>query len=138
MPWNPIQKFLITERPAGMTFTDVLRDVVGNPFRPVLLKDVQAHLSPEVQAIVCSIYEERRLEELPVLADALEEAGCVNTTFLDHLRSPQPHSHACWALALARGASDPPVYTQFDLLEAERRLEEKRRLARLQRPVEGS
>src|SRR5262245_41680867 len=46
---DPVWHFLTTDRPAGMTFTDVLRDVVGNPFRPVFLKDMKAHLSPAVQ-----------------------------------------------------------------------------------------
>jgi hypothetical protein len=37
-------------------------------------------------------------EELPVLADALEEAGCTDAGLLAHLRDPGPHFPGCWAL----------------------------------------
>jgi hypothetical protein len=46
------------------------------------------------------IYEERRFEDLPILADALEEAGCINHTILAHLRSPGPHARGCWPVDL--------------------------------------
>ncbi len=124
-PWSVSAWLLLTtDRPAHMGLADILRDVVGNPFRPVLLKDVEAHLSPAVQAVARSIYEERRLEELPVLADTLEEAGCQNATLLEHLRSKGPHTWACWALALARRASAPPPYAVREIDTADRVREE--------------
>ena len=36
--------------------------------------------------------DEGRFDELPVLADALEDAGCDASRLLDHLRSPGPHA----------------------------------------------
>lgn len=89
-----------------MRFTDhdqgqvaeVLRCVFGNPFRPVTLcgcdPDVGINicewcelLTPTVRAIAAAIYEERRFEDAPVLADALEEAGVdQNEELMLHLR----------------------------------------------------
>jgi len=42
-------------------------------------------------------------DRLPILADALEEAGCDNAEFLNHCRGPGPHVFGCWALDLVRG-----------------------------------
>jgi hypothetical protein len=44
-------------------------------------------------------------DRLPVLADALEEAGCTNADILDHLRGPGPHARGCWAVDLLLGKS---------------------------------
>jgi hypothetical protein len=43
-------------------------------------------------------YTEKAWELLPVLADALEDAGCEDTTLLEHLRHGGPHVRGCWAL----------------------------------------
>jgi hypothetical protein len=87
----------------------LLRDLFGNPFRPVALDS--AWLSPTVTALAQAAYEERTLPSgeleparLAVLADALEEVGCTEAAVLDHLRGPGPHVRGCWAvdLVLAR------------------------------------
>ena len=49
------------------------------------------------------IYQERAFERLPILADALEEAGCDDPDILSHLRGPGPHVRGCWALDLVLG-----------------------------------
>jgi hypothetical protein len=46
------------------------------------------------------IYDERRFADLPILADALEEAGCTNTDILDHCRLPGEHVRGCWVVDL--------------------------------------
>ena len=46
------------------------------------------------------IYEERRWGDLPVLADALEEAGCADREILDHCRRPGEHGPGCWVIDL--------------------------------------
>jgi hypothetical protein len=43
--------------------------------------------------------------DLPILADALEDAGCANADLLGHLRGPGPHVRGCWALDLILGKS---------------------------------
>ena len=48
-------------------------------------------------------YDERAFERLPVLADALEDAGCGDAEILDHLRAPKLHARGCWVLDLLLG-----------------------------------
>jgi hypothetical protein len=83
---------------------DLLRDILGNPFGapPVLSSNF---LTLTVRAIARTIYEERCFVDLPILADALEEAGCTNTEILDHCRRRGPHARGCWALDLVLGKS---------------------------------
>jgi hypothetical protein len=77
----------------------LLCDIFGLlPFRSVGLDT--AWISPAATALAQSIYEERRFEELPLLADALEEAGCTDADLLAHLRSGGPRARGCWALDL--------------------------------------
>ncbi len=53
-----------------------------------------------------TIYEERRFDNLPILADALEEAGCDNPAILGHLRQQgQVHVRGCWCLDAVLGKS---------------------------------
>jgi hypothetical protein len=87
----------------------ILRDVIGNPFRPVLLNP--AWQTPTVVSLAQAAYDNRSLPagtldpaRLAVLADALEEAGCNNSDILFHLRSSGPHVRGCWPvdLVLAR------------------------------------
>jgi len=83
-------------RQAGM-----LRDIVGDPFRPVPVD--MAWLERHgglVGSITRSIYDEGRFGDLPVLADALEDAGCAAAELLGHLRGPGPHVRGCWAVEL--------------------------------------
>jgi hypothetical protein len=79
----------------------LLRDICGNPFRPVTLDP--AWTTPTVVQLARSLYEERRFQDLPVLADALEEAGCQDQSILEHLRSTGPHVRGCWPLDLILG-----------------------------------
>jgi hypothetical protein len=53
-----------------------------------------------IPAIAHRIYEERRFADLPILADALEEAGCTDESILDHCRKPAEHVPGCWVLDL--------------------------------------
>jgi len=55
--------------------------------------------------LATSIYEQRAFHRLPLLADALEDAGCTDAELLGHLRGPGPHVRGCWALDLVLGKS---------------------------------
>jgi hypothetical protein len=79
----------------------ILRDIIGNPFRPVALDP--AWRTPAVFHLAQALYDDRAFDQLPILADALEEAGCREQSVLDHLRSPGPHVRGCWALDLILG-----------------------------------
>jgi pSer/pThr/pTyr-binding forkhead associated (FHA) protein len=56
-----------------------------------------------VVALARRIREGHRTDLLPVLADALEEAGCSDAELLGHLRGPGPHVRGCWAVDLLTG-----------------------------------
>jgi hypothetical protein len=91
-----------------LTHANLLRDLFGNPFRPVAINAFW--LTPSVRSLATAAYEERILPSgeldtarLAVLADALEEAGCDNADILTHLRSPGPHVRGCWAVDLLLG-----------------------------------
>jgi hypothetical protein len=75
--------------------------VFGNPFRPVQLNP--SWLTPAVCSLSRTIYDERRFEDLPILADALEEAGCLHSDILNHCRGPRLHVRGCWAVDLVLG-----------------------------------
>lgn len=80
---------------------DLLRCVFGNPFRkPAFPK---AWRTETVIALATGIYEGRAFDRLPILADALEEAGCDDPAMLTHLRDTGPHTRGCWVLDLALG-----------------------------------
>jgi hypothetical protein len=81
---------------------DLLRDIIGNPFRPAPHVDptVLAWNAGTVVRLAQMIYDERCFTNLPILADALEEAGCTNSDILDHCRGPGPHILGCWVVDL--------------------------------------
>jgi hypothetical protein len=79
----------------------LLRDLFGNPFRPVAVDP--GWLTPEVVHLAQSIYDDRAFDHLPALADALEEAGWTNADLLNHCRQPGPHVRGCWVLDLVLG-----------------------------------
>jgi hypothetical protein len=82
----------------------ILRDIVGNPFRPVPVSPAWlAWDSGTVGKLAQTIYDERAFDRLPVLADALEEAGCADEAILSHLRGHGPHYRGCWAVDLLLG-----------------------------------
>ncbi len=78
---------------------DLVRCIFGNPFRPVAADPAWlAWNGGIVPRMARAIYEERAFDRLPVLADALEEAGCAERAFLENCRSGGPHARACWVL----------------------------------------
>lgn len=83
---------------------DLLRCIVGNPFRPVELDTAWlAYSDAAVVKIATVVYEERAWDRIPILADALEDAGCANTDILEHCRGPGPHVRGCWVVDLLLG-----------------------------------
>jgi len=84
-----------------MKQTVLLHDIIHNHFRPIALDP--AWLTSTVQALAQSIYVDRAFNHLPVLGDALEEAGCDNPNILDHCRNKGPHVQGCWVVDLVLG-----------------------------------
>jgi hypothetical protein len=81
----------------------LLRDIIGNTFRPVGVD--HAWLTPSVVELASTIYSERAFDRMPILADALEEAGCTNQDILNHSRSGSEHVRGCWVVDLVLGKS---------------------------------
>ena len=79
----------------------LLRDVVGNPFRPARFD--RRSRSSDVTGLAAGIYEGRAFDRLPVLADALMDAGCDDEAMLAHCRSDDPHVRGCWVVDLVLG-----------------------------------
>jgi hypothetical protein len=82
----------------------LLRDVVGNPFRPVKLRPALLKWNGgTIPKLAQAIDEGRTFADLPVLADALEEAGCGDESVLAHCRGAGPHVRGCWVIDLILG-----------------------------------
>jgi hypothetical protein len=79
----------------------ILRDIFDNPFRPVQF-DASWRTRTAV-AVAQVIYDERNFGLLPVLADALEDAGCEDADVLSHCRHPGEHVRGCWVVDLVLG-----------------------------------
>ncbi|MCI0460485.1 MAG: hypothetical protein L0Z62_26320 [Gemmataceae bacterium] len=77
----------------------LLRELFGDPFRPVVVE--ASWLTSNGQAVrhlAREIYQRCRFQELPILADALEEAGCQDEAILTHCRAPAEHVRGCWVV----------------------------------------
>jgi hypothetical protein len=130
----------------------LIRDVVGNPWRPHPFSEpvrslaeldrmpassrfrrVGPHMKERIERIpdwltdhvvsmAQAIYDDRDFISLPILADALSDAGCNNADLLSHLRQPSHvhgtqcrdqdgvcvwesvvHCRGCWAVDLLLG-----------------------------------
>jgi hypothetical protein len=90
------------ERQAQAT---LLHDLFGNPFRSSsrLPPHVLAWNDGTVLHVARGIYDKRVFDSLPILADALLDAGCDNETLIQHCRSEGPHVQGCWAVDLILG-----------------------------------
>jgi hypothetical protein len=96
--WQAASAFvMVPECRAGED--EFLRDVVGNPFRPAVVNAAWlAWNDRAIQKIAQHSYNDYAFDNLPVLADALEEAGCTDADILGHLRGPGPHVRGCWVV----------------------------------------
>jgi hypothetical protein len=75
----------------------VLRDLFGNPFRRFAAPH-SARAAGVVGLLAESIYADRAFDRLPILADALEEAGFTEPDVLNHCRDGAEHARGCWVL----------------------------------------
>jgi hypothetical protein len=90
--------------------SDLLHCICGPVlFRPLppVTPAVLAWQGGTVGRLAAAVYKDRAFtpEQVGVLADALEDAGCDKPDLLDHLRGPGPHVRGCWVLDLLLGKS---------------------------------
>jgi hypothetical protein len=74
----------------------LVRDLFGNPFHAVAL--LPEWRTSAVISLTQSMYVSRDFSSMPMLSDALQDAGCDIAEILDHCRSPGPHVRGCWVV----------------------------------------
>ncbi|MBA4062241.1 MAG: hypothetical protein C0501_00780 [Isosphaera sp.] len=80
-----------------------MREIVGNPFRPVAFDPGWG--TDTVLSLARGMYAGRDFAAMPILADALQDAGCEDDQVLTHCRGPGPHVRGCWVVDLVLGKS---------------------------------
>jgi hypothetical protein len=94
----------VAQQSASELLAEFLRDIFGNPFRPVWVHpDSLTWNDGTVPKLAQTIYDDRRFDLLPILADALEEAGCDHADVLAHCRGSGSHVRGCWVVDLLLG-----------------------------------
>lgn len=95
---------------------DLYREIIGNPFRDYRVQPnfagggvqypdgSRCQISETAKQIAKGITLDGGYDRMPILADAMEDAGCVDRVMLDHLRSVTAiHVRGCWALDVILG-----------------------------------
>jgi hypothetical protein len=109
--WDAWRALCIDQAVFGEPFTSdapalarqLLRDIFGNPFRPVAFDP--AWRTSTVVALAQQMYDSRDFGLMPILGDALQDAGCDSADILDHCRGDGPHVRGCWVVDLVLGKS---------------------------------
>jgi hypothetical protein len=82
--------------------THLIRCIFGNPFRPVAFNP--AWRTDTAVALAQQMYDSRDFSTMPILADALQDAGCEDAAILSHCRdAKQTHVRGCWVCDLVLG-----------------------------------
>lgn len=79
----------------------LLRNIIGNPYRPVTFDP--SWRTETVLALARQMYESRDFPAMPILADALQDAGCDDAEILNNCRGPGPHTRGCWVVDMILG-----------------------------------
>jgi len=93
---EPIQERRVQAEQAAQSL--LLRDVFGNPFCHVTFSS--SWRTETAITLAQQMYEARDFSAMPILADALQDAGCDSADALDHCRGPGPHVRGCWVVDL--------------------------------------
>jgi hypothetical protein len=99
--WDPTGELFKTEEKAQCR---LLHDLLGDSFCSAFVhpKKLWARKRNALN-LAHTIYDDRAFDRLPVLADALEDAGCNNADILNHCRQPSEHVRGCWVVDLLLG-----------------------------------
>jgi hypothetical protein len=85
---------------------DMVRELFANPCDAIFVDPSWGACNDRIVVRLAeAIYGEHGFDRLPILADALEDAGCSDAQLLGHLRGPGPHVRGCFALDLLLGKS---------------------------------
>src|SRR5262245_46829571 len=83
-------------RSVARVAADLLRDIFGHRVRPP--GESARWQTADVLGVARGIYEEKAFDRLPVLGDALMDAGCAAEAVLAHCQSAGPHVRGCWVV----------------------------------------
>lgn len=83
------------------TQCQALRDIFGNPVRPITFSSEWR--TDTATAVARQMYGSREFSAMPILADALQDAGCDSADILNHCRGDGPHVRGCWVVDLVLG-----------------------------------
>jgi hypothetical protein len=99
-----VESFANLYSPTAVAFdvaVGLVREVFGNPFRPVTFSP--SWCTDTAVALALQMYESRDFGAMPILADALHDAGCDSEDILAHCRDDGPHVRGCWVVDLVLG-----------------------------------
>jgi hypothetical protein len=89
-------------RKANGIICDLLRDVFGNPFRKTRFE--KGWRTDTAVSLAKQMYDSREFSAMPILGDALQDAGCDNDDILNHCRDTNAiHVRGCWVVDLVLG-----------------------------------
>jgi hypothetical protein len=104
--WGTFEAMRLTADLIGLNHqSDLVRCIFGIPQKQQVTVD-PAWLTwnhATVPAIARHIYDDRAFHDLPILADALEDAGCTDPDILAHCRADGEHVRGCWVVDLILG-----------------------------------
>jgi hypothetical protein len=84
----------------------LVRDIFRNPYRPAIAIRPE-WLSSVAVSLATEMYESGDFAAMPILADALEDAGCTDADVLGHCRGPGPHVRGCRVVDRVLGKGGP-------------------------------
>jgi hypothetical protein len=88
-------------RQEGRAQAAILRDIVGNPNRSPTAASFDARwLTSTVCDLAHAIFVNRAFDQMPILADALMDAGCDSEEIMNHCRDAGMHFRGCWVIDL--------------------------------------
>lgn len=77
----------------------LIQEIFGNPFRRGAINlEWRAWNDGLLVSMARQMYDRRDFSDMPILADALEESGCLDTDILSHCRQPVEHVRGCWVI----------------------------------------
>jgi hypothetical protein len=96
---------------------DLLREIVNPFYRGTFDRAIVEANGGKVRVLATAIRNQKRFNDLPILADLLAASGCRDQAVLDHFRRPGEHLPGCWALDVVLGEPPPqPVVTEAEWL----------------------
>ena len=82
----------------------LLREIFGNPWRALSIPFYWlAWNDGTIRKLAQVIYDDPAFDRLPLLVDALEDAGCTDSSILAHCRGGGEHVRGCWVVDLLLG-----------------------------------